>query len=458
MVENYGKIISVKDYIIEVEFPFSIRPKFHDILTLEENKDVKMEVYRSSGLSTFFCIGLTSINSLYRGAKVVTTNNPLLMPVGKKTLGRVIDIFGNPKDGLGDVDRTSVKSIYGSPPSYSEVSSKQEVLETGIKVVDLFSPLLKGGKTGLFGGSGVGKTIMLTEILHNIIDRDKEKNVSVFCGIGERTREGHELYHELEDSGVLPMASLIFGSMGDNPSVRFLTSLGGVTQAEHFRDELKKDVLFFVDNMYRFAQAGNELSLLMNQIPSEDGYQSTLTSEMAMVHERLVSNNNAAITTIEAIYLPSDDILDQGVQSVLDYIDSQIVLSRDVYREVRFPAVDILTSGSSALNPGVVSAVHYMVALQAQSLLKKAQSLERIVSLIGESELSEEDRINYQRAKKVRNYMTQNFFVAATQTGKPGSYVPIKTTVADVKAIMEGKYDGITDDKFLYIGNLSDIK
>ena len=331
-------------------------------------------------------------------------------------------------------------------------------METGIKVVDLFAPIVKGGKTGLFGGSGVGKTVLLSEVLHNILNKDKEKNVSVFCGIGERTREGHELFHELDKTGVLPGVSLIFGSMGDSPSIRFLTGLAGASVAEYFRDTKSRDVLFFVDNIFRYAQAGNELSLLMNTIPSEDGYQATLSSEMATIHERLVSNTKASITTIEAIYVPADDILDQGVQAIFDYLDSAIVLSRDVYREGRFPAVDILASVSSALSPQVVGPLHYATALQAQSILKKAAGLERIVSLVGEAELSEEDRVMYQRATKLKNFMTQDFFVAEGQTKKLGSYVPLKNTVLDVKDIIDGKFDDASSDKFLNIGSLKDLE
>lgn len=303
----------------------------------------------------------------------------------------------------------------------------------------------------------MGKTVLLTEILHNVLNKDPEKNVSVFCGVGERTREGHELFHELESSGVLPSVSLVFGSMGDSPAVRFLTGLAGTTVAEHFRDESRKNVLFFIDNIFRYAQAGNELSLLTNSIPSEDGYQATLASEMALIHERLVSNNKASITTIEAIYLPADDILDQGVQAIFGYLDSAIVLSRDIYREGRFPAVDILSSVSSALSPDIVTPEHYYISLQAQSLMKKAASLERIVSLVGEAELSEEDKLVFQRSKKLKNFMTQNFFVAEGQTGRKGAYVPVETTISNVKDILEGKYDAVSEDKFLYIGSVSDI-
>lgn len=442
---------------MEAEFLGDVKPHIDDILTTEEDSLIRLQVYKSSGVNTFLCISLSPIDTLFRGRRVINTGKSLEIPVGEPVLGRIIDIFGSTRDGLGEVSRQYMRSIYQNTPPFNDISSKRDILETGIKVLDLFSPLVVGGKTGLFGGSGVGKTVLLTEILHNIINKDREKNVSVFCGVGERTREGHELYHELSSSGVLPSVSLVFGSMGDTPAVRFLTGLAGTTVAEYFRDVNLKNVLFFIDNIFRYAQAGNELSLLTNSIPSEDGYQATLASEMALIHERLVSNNKSAITTIEAVYLPADDILDQAVQSIFDYLDSAIVLSRDVYREGRFPAVDILSSVSSVLSPDIVTPEHYYTTLQAQSLLKKAASLERIVSLVGEAELSEEDRLIFQRAKKLRNFMTQNFFVAEGQTGRKGAYVPVATTVLDVKQILEGKYDAISEDRFLYIGGLSDI-
>lgn len=318
--------------------------------------------------------------------------------------------------------------------------------------------MVKGGKIGLFGGAGVGKTVLLTEIIHNVVVLHKGKGVSVFAGVGERIREGHELFETLSAKDVLSSISLVLGTMGENPAVRFLTGFTAVALAEYFRDSLKKDVLFFIDNVFRFAQAGNELSVLMNTIPSEDGYQATLTSEMASFHERLVSSRNNSVTSIEAIYVPNDDILDQGVQAIFPYLDSSAVLSRSIYQEGLLPAIDLLSSTSSSLNPGVVGELHYEVALKALSLLKQATALNRIVSLVGESELSPSDQLIYQRAKKLRNFMTQNFFVTENQTGKKGVYVPRLTAVEDVNDLIDGKYDAITDDKFSYIGSLKDLK
>lgn len=456
-LQKQGKVISVKGFVTEIEF-VGEKPKINDVLVLKDNPSVRLQVYKSSQEEAFYCVSLTPVSKISRGDIVLNTGNQLETPVGPEILGRVVNVFGEPKDGKGVLNISNTKPIFGKTPNYEEIVSELRILETGIKVVDLFSPIIIGGKTGLFGGSGVGKTVLLTEILHNIINKDKENNRSIFCGIGERTREGHELYLELENSGVLPYVSLMFGSMGESPSIRYLTGHAGVTLAEYLRDDLKKNVLFFIDNMFRFAQAGNELSLLMNSIPSEGGYQATLASEMASIHERLVSTKDAAITTIEAIYLPADDILDQGVQSIFDYLNSSVVLSRDIYREGRFPAVDIISSGSSALNPEIVAPEHYYVSVDAQSMLKKAESLERIVALVGEAELSDEDRTTYQRVKKLKNYMTQNFFVTEDQTGRPGSYVPLEKSIKDVKDILSGVFDEISEDKFLNIGSADELR
>ena len=457
--KNKGKVIGVRGVLVEIEFNSDPKPNIYDVLFLVDNPSVKFQVVESSDVSKFFCINLSQdISAVRRGSLVVNTGERLKVPVGNGVLGRVMNLFGEPVDGEGPISADKTVEIIRDPPTYSEINAEVDFLETGIKVVDLFAPLVSGGKVGLFGGSGVGKTVLLTEILNNIVNRDPVKNVSVFCGVGERSREGHELYDELKKGGVLPSVSLIFGPMGESASVRFLTAHAATTVAEYMRDDMSKNVLFFMDNIFRFAQAGNELSLLMNNIPSEDGYQPTLASEIAHIHERLVSKKDNSITVIEAIYLPEDDLFDQAAQSVFGYLDSSIVLSRDVYRDGRLPAVDIVASDSDALNPGNVSTKHYYIANQARSLLKKAELLERIVSLVGESELSEEDRIIYQRARKIKNYMTQNFFVTAAQTGRPGSYVKVDDTVDDVKDIMEGKYDNVTEEKFSFIGSAKELK
>ena len=456
--EVTGRVIGVKGFVVEVEFLADKSPKLHDILLLKDEDGVKMQVFRSSTKNNFYCLCLSNVEKVYRGAKIINTNKPLHVPVGEGVLGRVIDVFGGPVDGRGPIpEGTEYHPIYHDSPVYREVPDKIEILETGIKVVDLFCPIIKGGKTGLFGGSGVGKTVLLSEILNNIVGQDRENNVSVFTGIGERTREGHELFLDLEKNGVLDGVALIYGAMGENPSVRFLTGAGGATIAEHFRDQ-GKNVLVFIDNVYRYAQAGNELSLLMDTIPSEDGYQATLSSEMGALHERLIASKESSITAIEAVYVPADDLLDQAVQNVFKYLDSSVVLSREVYRQGRYPAIDILESGSSALNPETVSEQHYTTVLAAQALLKKADQLERIVALVGEAELSEEDRTLYQRANKVRNFMTQYFTVVANQTGLEGVYVSREEAVDGVKRIMAGEFDTISEDKFMFVGKVDDVK
>ena len=451
-----GKVVAVRGQVVEVEFGAD-KPEVYQILTDEETRSIKLQVYSSSSRDTFYCLALIGGEKLTRGMKVAPSGEVLTIPVGKEILGRVMDIFGRPVDGKPALTGVNTRPIFGQAPEYANLSTHEEVWETGIKVVDLFSPLVKGGKMGLFGGAGVGKTILLEEILHNIVTLKADGHVSVFAGVGERGREGQELYEELTKRGILSSVALIFGSMGENAAIRYLTGLAGVTMAEYFRDEMKKEVLFFVDNVFRFAQAGNELSTLMNTIPSEDGYQPTLTSEMASFHERLVSTQDGVISTIEAIYVPSDDLLDHGVQSVYAHLDSVVTLSRQVYQEGRMPAVDPLTSTSASLNTQVVGEVHYQTAVTAQGMLKKAESLERMVNLVGEAELSAENQALYKRAKKLKNYLTQDFFVTSDQAGRPGKFVPAAVAVADVAGIISGKYDQVPEERFLYIGSMGEI-
>ncbi|RJR28496.1 F0F1 ATP synthase subunit beta [Candidatus Microgenomates bacterium] len=451
--KNSGQVISVRGQIVEVEFRWA-KPSINDLLFLKSDPRAKVSVFASSGENTFYCLALGQVGSFPRGAEVVNSGSAISIPTGPQMLGRVVDLFGAPQDGGEPVTSKEYMPIHRQISVSADISSTVEVMETGIKVVDLFSPLVKGGKIGLFGGAGVGKTMLLTELLHNVVGIKKGNNLSVFAGVGERSREGLELYESLKQSRVMELSSLVFGPMGANPAVRFLSAYAAVTLAEHFRDVEGKDVLFFIDNVFRFAQAGNELSVLTNSLPSEDGYQATLESQMAQIHERLISTSNGAITTIEAVYVPADDLLDHAVQTIFPYLDSTIVMSRGIYQQGLTPAVDILSSTSSALNPDVVGETHYSVALRAKQLLKEAVSLERIVSLVGESELSPEDQATYRRGKKLKNYMTQRFFMAATQSSQKGEYVPTETTIKDTLGIIEGRFDHITEDKFLYTGGL----
>ncbi len=457
MVKNYGKIVGVRGNIAEVEFVGNL-PAINDVLVSEKDSSIRMQVYISSKTGSFYCFVLGSSQDLVRGMKVINSGKPIVFPVGNGMLGRVVDLFGSPLDGKGKISYESLEPIYHDYGSSITPISEISILQTGIKVIDLFCPLMKGGKMGLFGGAGVGKTMLLTEILHNVVGASEGKSVSVFAGVGERTREGLELYEALQKTNSMHLSSLIFGTMGKSAATRFLTAYASVRLAEYFRDIAKKDVLFFIDNLFRFAQAGNELSTLMNIIPSEDGYQATLESEMGLFHERLVSTDKANITTIEAIYVPSDDLLDYSVQSIFPYLESIVVLSRTIYQQGLIPSIDILASSSGSLDPVTVGEFHYEVVLNARNILKRAENLERIVSLVGESELSREDQITYKRAKRIKYYMTQNFFVAESQKEQKGSYVPLETTIKDVNSIIMGKYDKVPEDQFLYIGSISDIK
>lgn len=454
--KSEGTIVSVRGHVVEVFFPYD-KPQIHELLTLQDDTQSKLEVYASSNEDTFYCLCLTDYTTIARGSVVVSTGSQILFPTTVDLLGRVVDIFGNPLDAKPPVVAKEYHPIHETSDLSSNIQTKQQILETGIKVIDVFSPVLKGGKMGLFGGAGVGKTILLTEVLHNIVGNVSNKSVSIFAGVGERSREGLELYKSLEASGVMSNSTLIYGPMGENPAIRFLAGFAGVSLAEYFRDRLQKNVLFFIDNAYRLAQAGNELSTLTGNLPSEDGYQPTLESEMAEFHERLVSTDNAEITTVEAIYVPADDILDHGVQVIFPYLDAIVVLSRELYQRGVLPAVDILASSSTTLHPRIVGATHYECALRAKSILKQAESLERIVSLVGEAELSPEDQLIYKRARKIRNFMTQRFFVTEAQSAHKGVSLPLQKVIEDLNGIIDGKYDNIEENQFLFIDSVETI-
>lgn len=451
-----GSVVSIRGQIVEVEF-LGTKPAVHDILVSYDESEVKLEVFASSGPDRFFCFALTSRHKLFRGSEVINTGSPIMFPVGQELLGRAVNLFGQPLDSLGEVKTKISSPIHKHGILGKNVLTKREILETGIKVIDLFCPFIKGGKMGLFGGAGVGKTLLLTEILHNVVQPKSNASVSVFSGVGERSREGLELYEALKESGTLASTSMVFGGMGENPAVRFLSAFSALTLCEYYRDNLKKSVLFFIDNVFRFAQAGNELATLMNTLPSEDGYQATLESEMALFHERLSSTQSGIVSSVEAVYVPSDDLLDHAVQTIFPYLDSVVVLSRNVYQGGILPAIDIVASGSSALDQGIVGVEHYQVALDARALLKKAESLERIVSLVGEGELSTEDLASYRRARRLKNFMSQRFFVARKQKQEEGKYVPVKTTIDDVKAIIAGTFDTTPEDNFMFIGSVKEI-
>lgn len=450
-----GTIVSVRGQVVEVQF-HGAQPSIHDLLTLKDDPLTRLEVFSFTLADTTLCIALSKIGNLFRGAQVVDTGSSITIPATDKVLGRIVDIFGQPQDGGGPIEAQEYWSIYSPPPSYESVSVSRELLETGIRVIDFFTPFIRGGKIGFFGGAGVGKTVLLTELMHNVTKY--HSGVSVFAGIGERIREGHELYESLKETSVLPSTALVFGQMNEVAPVRYRVGFAALRFAEYFRDYQKRDVLFFIDNTFRFVQAGNELATLMNTLPSEDGYQPTLTSEMGEFQERIVSANTGSITAIEAIYVPSDDITDQGVQAIYPYLDSVVVLSRQVADRGFRPAIDLLSSTSSVLNESLVGKDHVEAAAEALRMLKQYVKLERIVSIVGESELSVIDRATYQRVEKLMRYMTQYFFVAEGQTGKPGVYVKRETTVRDVKAILTGQVDEIPQEKFWYIESLDSIR
>ncbi len=454
-----GKVIAIKQSVVEVEFEHR-PPDIHEILELATDPQVVLEVYASASATSFYCIALRTSTKLIRGAQVKKTGRVMTIPVGKAVLGRVIDVFGQPQDGK-PLKSEHQAPLFSPMLGFSDsVMVPHEVIETGIKAIDFFTPILRGGKVGLFGGAGLGKTVLLTEFINNIVIRhkdDKHQAYSVFAAVGERTREAEELVSNLAESGVIESTSIVMGQMGENPSVRFRTAMAGATIAQYFRDELKSDVLFFMDNMYRFSQAGYELSTLMNEIPSEDGYQPTLPSEIAALQESLVSTDKGTITSIETVYLPSDDLTDLAVRSQFPYLDTLIVLSRDVYQQGRLPAIDLLASTSSALSPDLVSKEHYETFIEAKKLLEQSVSIDRLVSLVGIAELSPENQTVYRRASLLKNYMTQSFLVVEAQTGRKGAFVPLKQTVTDVAAILAGKLDQ-TDPETLLMGGALDVK
>lgn len=453
--ELIGTIKSINGQIVEVEANNNLLPEISEVLTSKEDPSIKLEVYAYKG-DLILCLSLTESSLLYRNMPIITTKNPILIPVGSTTLGRVINLFGEQQDSKGPI-KAKLAPIYAPAPSYNILKGSPSILETGIKAIDFLSPFVKGGKIGFIGGAGVGKTVLITEIIHNITQ--SHKGVSVFAGIGERVREGQELVSHLEESKVLPNISLILGEMGENAAIRLRISSAAATMAEYFRDNEKKDVLVFIDNIYRFVQAGNEVSTLMGVTPSEQGYQATLQSELGNLQERLVSTVNASLTSIQTIYVPSDDLSDAGVAGIMSYLDAVVVLSRQVAQLGIYPSIDLAQSSSSILSSAsFVGEKHFNLSSKVQEILNHYQRLQRIVAILGESELTGGDQLIYSRAKKIINYMSQPFFVTQDQSGKKGQYVPITETVSDIGMIVEGKLDTVPEDKLRFIGSLKEAK
>lgn len=446
-----GRIVSIAGNVVLAEF-FGGKPKVHELLTLTRDQNVLVEVHSSESKDRMYCLCLSGVDSIKRGDALMTTGSTITVPIGEGVLGRVLNVFGQPIDDPDKpVQSNGLRSIFMHDVSLARVSASGDLLATGIKAIDFFSPILKGSKVGIFGGAGVGKTVLLSEIINNIVISNKSDYVSVFAGVGERIRECRELYETFADAQVLDRVSLIYATMGENPALRFRVALAGATISESFRDELDKDVIFFIDNIFRYAQAGLELSNIMSTMPSEGGYQATLLSEMAQFHERLHPTKSRAITTFEAVYVPGDDTQDQAVQAIFPYLDSTLVLSRTIYQEGRFPAIDLLSSTSLAVNRNLVEKKHYDTLLEARRVLQEAQNLERIVSLIGESELSEEKRHLYRRAKIIQNYMTQDLHSVERQTHRPGVSVPVEKTVDFCGRILSGEFDNREAREFMYM-------
>ncbi len=454
--KNIGYIIRVFGVIVDVKFNEDCVPKLYNSLkVVKKNNDILiLEVHHHLGDGIVRSIAMGSTKGLYRNLEVNDLLKPISVPVGKNLLGRIIDVLGNPLDGKGDIISSEFKSIYRNPPSYVNLSSSQKILETGIKVIDLICPFLKGGKIGLFGGAGVGKTINMMELIRNIAI--KYSGYSVFAGVGERIREGHNFYYEMCSSKVIDKVSLIYGQMNEPPGNRFRVALTGLTIAEKFRDD-GYDVLFFVDNIYRYILAGTEVSSLLGRIPSSVGYQPTLSEEMGILQERISSTKDGSITSVQAVYVPADDFTDPSAITTFSHLDSIIVLDRNIASTGIYPAVDPLNSSSDQLNPVIVGENHYNVAQSVKLILQKYKELKDIIAILGIDELSEEDKLIVSRARKIQKFLSQPFYVSEIFTNLSGKYVSIEKNIEGFKGIIEGKYDDFHENCFYMIGEIEDI-
>jgi F-type H+-transporting ATPase subunit beta len=451
-----GRVYGVQGQIVLVHCESEYRPSLLELLSAEEVSGVQLEVHSYSGRDLLYCLLLSSKEDVSRNMRIVTEGTTLSIPVGKSVLGRAINLYGQPVDGGKLLEYSDARPIHPIARAAALKSEKErKLLETGIKIIDFFAPLIDGGRLGLVGGAGVGKTALLTEMIRNL--NQTHPGVTIFTGIGERIREGFELWELLHKTGALDKTALIVAHINENAAIRFKIGAAAVTLAEYFRDEEKNDVLFFVDNIFRFVQAGNELSTLLEEIPSEFGYQSTLQTQIAQFENRLVSTDKNSISSIQTIYVPADDLTDPAVAAATPYFEAIVVLSREMSQEGRYPAIDILKSKSLALDRTYITEQHFKAVTAAIQMLNQYERLARIVTIIGESELSAQDRTIYERAMRLRNYMTQLTVTAEEQTGLPGVFVSRADTVADVEAILEGKFDSISPEKFMYIGTTKDL-
>jgi F-type H+/Na+-transporting ATPase subunit beta len=436
-------------------------PKLYSVLTFPEQPKAKLVVVSSASPTSVYCMVLHSPGKITRGQQVIDTHQPVSIHVGEAVLGRAMDIFGNPHDGGKPIKAEHMQPLF-SPIEIenSQLVHATELQETGIKPIDFFTPMIRGGKAALVGGAGIGKTIILTELINRLVVESKlaKGQVAVFSAVGERSREALELFESLRQGQVLPHTSLIIGQMGENPAVRWHTAYGSTAVVEHFRDVMGKDVIFFMDNIFRFSQAGQELATLMHTIPSEDGYQATLTSQIASLNQRLVSTKQGYVTSIMALFVPSDDVTDAAVRAVLPFLDTIIILSRDVFQQGRYPAMDLLNSSSSAIEPDIVGKKHYDTHTKARQVLEQAASLERIVSLVGIKELSATDQSTYVRAQLIQNYMTQDLLYAQFNPDEGRQYIPREEIIDSVIDILDGKYDNVPPEKLIFCGSLKTVE
>jgi len=447
-----GTIVQIIGAVVDVEFPREDVPRVYDALIVEEG-DIMLEVQQQLGDGVVRTIALGSTDGLKRGLAVKNTGDPISVPVGKETLGRIMDVMGNPIDEAGEIGEKERMPIHRKAPSFEEQASSNELLETGIKVIDLVCPFAKGGKVGLFGGAGVGKTVNMMELIRNIAI--EHEGYSVFAGVGERTREGNDFYHEMKESNVLDKVSLVYGQMNEPPGNRLRVALTGLTIAEKFRDE-GRDVLMFIDNIYRYTLAGTEVSALLGRMPSAVGYQPTLAKEMGDLQERITSTKTGSITSIQAVYVPADDLTDPSPATTFAHLDATVVLSRQIAELGIYPAVDPLDSTSRQLDPLVVGQEHYDVARKVQNTLQRYKELKDIIAILGMDELSEEDKQTVARARKVERFFSQPFFVAEVFTGSPGVYVSLKDTIRAFKGIVEGEYDHLPEQAFYMVGTIEE--
>ncbi len=453
-----GKIVQIIGAVIDVEFPRESVPKVYDALTVD-GKATTLEVQQQLGDGVVRTIAMGSTEGLKRGLQVSNTNAPISVPVGKATLGRIMNVLGNPEDEAGPIGEQARWAIHRKAPTYAEQSGSTELLETGIKVIDLLCPFAKGGKVGLFGGAGVGKTVNMMELINNIAKA--HSGLSVFAGVGERTREGNDFYHEMKDSGVLDKVAMVYGQMNEPPGNRLRVALTGLTMAEYFRDEKDesgkgRDVLLFVDNIYRYTLAGTEVSALLGRMPSAVGYQPTLAEEMGVLQERITSTKSGSITSIQAVYVPADDLTDPSPATTFAHLDATVVLSRDIASLGIYPAVDPLDSTSRQLDPLVVGEEHYTVARGVQTVLQRYKELKDIIAILGMDELSEEDKLVVYRARKIQRFLSQPFHVAEVFTGSPGKYVSLKETIRAFKGILAGEYDSMPEQAFYMVGTIDE--